>query len=480
MATGRIGSFANIKRGPSSPMRETGVSGVVHHSGYLASRETNPKLIGPTKWLTAADILVNTAIVGAGVRFYLNLIADAQWTVQPAIKDSREAQEYADFVESCRTGMTTSWAKIVRRSALYLFHGFSIQEWTAIKRDSDGAIGFKDIESRPQHTIERWDIDESGTLLGVGQVSPQTSQELYIPRSRMIYLVDDALTDSPDGIGWFRHLAEPNHRLRGFLKLEAIGLQRDLSGVPIGRAPLTKLDEMVTAGQITEDQKAAALATINKFLRAEIKMENTSILFDSQLWESMASDGPKVSSTPMWGVELLNGSTTSLPALANAIDRELHEMARIIGVENLLVGAQQTGSLALAADKTQTMFLGVNSALRDIGESFSRDTIDPLWTLNSFPPEMKPKLVPDKASFADVKAMVDVLEGLSRSGAVIMPDDPAINAIREAQGLPPQPEIDAELAGALARTRPPEVETEPEPTDDEETDTPDDRGSEAA
>jgi hypothetical protein len=41
----------------------------------------------------------------------------------------------------------------------------------------------------------------TGRLKGVIQESPLTGESLYIPRWKSIYLVDDLLSDSPDGLG---------------------------------------------------------------------------------------------------------------------------------------------------------------------------------------------------------------------------------------------------------------------------------------
>ena len=61
-----------------------------------------------------------------------------------------------------------SWARIVRRAAMYRFYGFSIQEWTA-KRRPDGLLTLADVAPRSQMTIERWDMLTDGSIQGVVQ-----------------------------------------------------------------------------------------------------------------------------------------------------------------------------------------------------------------------------------------------------------------------------------------------------------------------
>lgn len=149
----------------ASPYSEAGVSGTAVFGGYIANKEKSHKLFGQERYRVASDTLVNISIVAAGIRYFLNLLAKPEWKVEPA-DDSDEAQRMADFVEEVMGDMVTAWPRLIRRCGMYRYYGFGIQEWTAKKRD-DGLIGYEDIESRPQHTIERWSVDERGTVLGV-------------------------------------------------------------------------------------------------------------------------------------------------------------------------------------------------------------------------------------------------------------------------------------------------------------------------
>src|SRR5882672_5764928 len=207
-ATG-LGRIFNLNRRPTPPAKpftEMGTSGTAVYGGFVQIKEKSPDWVGWQKYITASDMAVNTSIVAAGVHYFLNLVAYPKWTVKPSDEKDKEAVEIAEFIDKVLHGMHSPWYKVVRRSALYRFHGFGVQEWTAMKR-KDGKVGFRDIESRPQHTIEQWDIDEDGSVLGVWQRSPQNGRLLGLPRSKLLYLVEDTLTDSPEGIGMFRHMA---------------------------------------------------------------------------------------------------------------------------------------------------------------------------------------------------------------------------------------------------------------------------------
>src|SRR5690606_26910949 len=125
-----------VNREPIKPRRNMGVPGFTVVGGQVQSKELNPRLIGEQKYLTASDILANVSIVAAGLHYFLNLVASPLWKIEP-VDDSSQAKDHAEFAESCMDDLEASWARTVRRAAMYRFYGFSVQEWTA-KRRPDG------------------------------------------------------------------------------------------------------------------------------------------------------------------------------------------------------------------------------------------------------------------------------------------------------------------------------------------------------
>ena len=113
-------------------------------------------------------------------------------------------------------------------------------------------------------------------------------------------------------------------------------------------------------------------------------------------------------------------------------------MARIIGTEGIFVGTDGGGSVALSKDKSTNLYLNVNSTLEEMAEQFTQDYIGSLWTLNGFDKAIKPKFTVEDVSFKDVQEMALALRDLAAAGAILAPDDPAINDLRELAGLPRQ------------------------------------------
>lgn len=424
----------------SSPYKSEGGPGVAVFGGYVEEQETNAKVAGREKYRTYTNLLANVSIVAASVRFFLNLTAKADWNVQAA-DDSEEAKRISEWFEKAIHDMTTPWHRVVRRAALYRYYGYSIQEWTA-KKNEDGSIGILDVEARPQHTIEQWSVDESGTVQGVLQRSPQTFKSIPLPRNRLVYIVDDSITDSPEGLGLFRHVVEAVERLREYERLEGIGFETDLRGIPVARAPIAEMRKMVQAGTLSQDQADEQLNAMRTFLTKHKRTANLALLLDSKVYES-TGDNRSPSGQLHWSLDLLKAGATSAPELAAAIARLNREIARVLGTENILLGESGAGSLAMARDKSDQFALVVDGTLKELSEGFQADLIRPFMELNGWDMKLAPTLAPAKIQHRAIDEITAALKDMAAAGAVLAPDDPAINEIRRLLGLS---EIDLEKA----------------------------------
>lgn len=410
---------------------EYGTSGSQVIGGYVVEDERDATLVGQEKYRTYSNILLNTSVISASTRYYLNLITKAGWRFTPSEADVDNY--YAEMVEEILTSMATPWHRVIRRAAMYRFYGYSLHEWTAEVRP-DGVIGFTDIAARPQRTIERWDVDVKGRVQGVWQRNDE-GVEVYIPRWKLMYVIDDSLNDSPEGVGLFRHLVYPTRRLQRYEQLEGYGFESDLRGTPIARAPLAELNRKLDSGDIDQKTYTAYLAPIRSFLKAHVKSPRLGMLMDSAPWSAKDEAGTP-SAMYQWSVDLLRGSPTSLLENASAIERVNLEMARIMGTEHLLIGGDGKGSMALSSDKSHNFALIVESSLKEVGESASDDIVDTLFAINGWDPKFKPKTEPEPIRFRSPEQITSAILDLARAGAVITPDDPVVDALRDVLNLP--------------------------------------------
>lgn len=457
---------ALFRRPRVSPTKTLGVAGVSIHGGFINDGERRPDLSSrESRYTTYGNILADTSIVAAGTRYFLNLVAKAQWSFTPAEEDADG--RFSELAEQALTeDPRTPWHRIVRRAAMYRFYGFSVQEWTARRRQDDGVLTFADIAPRAQSTIDRWDVDETGAVLGVLQRSPQSQQEIYLPREKIVYLVDDSLNDSPEGLGLFRHLVSPAARLTRYEQLEGFGFETDLRQIPIIRAPLAALADKVKAGDMSEAEVNQVLAPLQTFAQSHVRDPKLGAMLDSMVYETK-DDAGRPSNVPQWNIELLKGSSTSFKENAAAIERLNRELARILGVEHLLLGSDSSGSFALSRDKTSSFFLLVDGALTEIREQIEDDLLKTMWRLNGWPEETIPEVKTEAVRFTDVEQIGATLRDMATAGAVIGVDDPVVGEVRELMGLSSPPERDEDLDAALVDPTPPPEDPEEMPEEED-------------
>lgn len=431
--------FARTSGGKVTPTKTVGSMGTSIYGGYVQTIEDSADLAGQRKFKTYSEILANVSIAAAGVRYFLAVMGKATWSFTPSEADTDG--RFAEMAEQIITDdPATPWHRIVKRAGMYRFYGFSVQEWTARRRE-DGVITLLDVAPRAQKTIERWDVDPmTGEVRGVYQRIPQTGLEVFIPRGKIMYVVDDSLSDSPEGLGLFRHIVKTSKALQALERLEGLGFETDLRGIPVGRGPFAALAAMEKAGELTRADRTMIEAPMREFIKNHLRNASSGLLLDSATYRDL-SDAARPTQTPQWTVDLLKGNSTSLEPLNVAINRKSLEIARVLGVENMLLGGgENSGAYALSKDKTDSFFLNVNGALQEVVQSVRDDLLWTVWQLNGWPEEMMPTVDVEEISHSDVEAITSALRDMAQAGAVLAPDDPAINEVRSLMGLSPQPE----------------------------------------
>lgn len=450
-ASGQGAEGLSNVRVPVKPSQAQGRSATPSYGGYVISRETNSRLVGTQRYRTFDEMLLNTSIVAASVRYYLNMITRPGWEFDP-VDDTAEAKKYAELTDrALRGSLATPWHRIIKRLATYRLYGFTTQEWVA-KRQEDGIICMTDVQARLQRTITKWDVDQFGVVNGIVQTSPHDGQEYYVPRGKLVYLVDDSFDDSPEGLGLFRHAVAANQYLSRFQQLEAWGYETDLKGMPIVRAPLSYLQDQVDKGDLEPEDMEKILAPFKEILENHVRTPELGMMLDSMVYHS---EGEQVqpSNNKMFDFSVITGEVTAnaQQAVSVAIERLNWDIARIFGTETLLLGANGRGAHALSKDKTQNLLMVVDGVLLDVAAQVRDDMIRPLFRMNGWPDKYMPRPVTDAITYRDIDTITQALLDMAKAGAVLPPDDPCIPVIRRAIGLPRPPEINRAAEALIAR-----------------------------
>lgn len=455
---------ALIGRKPK-PFSTMGTGGTYSIGGFLQSNEVNAQLGGPYERLKKFDdISLNVGIVATGIRYYGALLAGVGWTPEPPEEGGDEAKKIADLIDKIMHGMDTPFYKVVRRMGQFKWVGHSVQEWIAGRKDDikPGLIGYASIENRSQSTLEQWSLEEQSNYVdGWMQRDHGTGQLFPLSRAKCIYIFDDTLTDSPDGVGLMRHVVTLVQQLRKLEQLEGWTFETDLRGVPVAYMPTGLLDEMVSKGFLTRDEANLKTKGLNDFVKNHLKNPQLGVALDSSVYTTQ--DNVRTpSQAKMWGLELLKGDGKGLAELGTSIERKNREIARVLGIEQFLLGDGK-GSHALSDDKSSNLVQIISSSVAEIAWTLEHDFLDPLFALNKWNPKLKPKLKPDAVHLRSVEGICDALQKLSMAGGTILPNDPVINQIRGMLQLVDQPELTPEQLGVMSGTALPKDPNTPPP-----------------
>lgn len=423
-----------------SAFKEAGKSSTAIQGGIIYSSEQNASLRGVRKFDTFDNNLANISIIFSAVRLWTTLIASSEWFTEAA-DESAEAKRYAEELELIINNSQHPWVDTVKSAVLFKFNGFAVMEMTA-KKLTNGIVGLHSIENRPARSIQRWDVDDSGNVNGFYQRLPLTAQEVFIPRSKVIYLVDNLLSDSPEGFGFFRAVAESAARLKELQVSEKIGIDRDLRGTPVGRAPVAAIinELMTNQGKTFEEALAEAkkiTAPIADMVTLAKKGEVTGIVMDSAVYYSQSDNAQNATGNKQYDLEILSSQSSGLGEVDKVIRRITSEIARALGAEVLLIGEGTTGSLALSKDKSQTLMLTINSALQELAAQFNKDLVPFLARLNGWNENSLPTLVPSEVSQISVETVVTALRDLAGTGITLQRDDDAVQEVFRMLSLTP-------------------------------------------
>lgn len=454
-ATAFMDNSGGFNRTPITPRKPQGHSGTAVHGGYVRNNETNPALFGLTKYDTFDSMITNFSIVSGSVRYYRDLVARPTWAFEPPKDSGAEGEKYALLTEKAlmHPDAPRAWYDVVRYAATYKLYGFSTQEWELVKREGEDFYGL-DLWIRPQRTITRFDVQPSGKIIGFGQQSPWDGSEHYLRRGKLLYLADNALTDSPEGLGLLRQVVAAATRLQRYEQLEGFNYETELKGMPVGRAPIQYLNQLVDNGDLTEEEAKALVAPLKNIIENHIRTPELGILLDSMVYESVGSDTVMATNNKMYDLDIIKGEVTANGSknIAEAIKRMTWDIARVFGTESMLLGSDGKGTYALSEDKTNNLLMLVDGVLLDIAAAVHRDVITPLFRLNQWPMKYRPRPVTDSSQYRNVKEITAALLDLAKAGYMLTPDNKAIPVVYRALGLPRPPEINVAADAALRLT----------------------------
>lgn len=390
---------------------------------------------GAQKYIEMAD---NDGVIGGMLFAIKMLIQSATWTIQPAdTEDSSEQQneENAEFIEQCLDDLDTGFKDYIENFLSFLQHGFSYHEIVYKLRDgynkdrtkrskhTDNKIGWSKFPIRSQTSIldARWKFAENGDIEGAFQIPPPTYKERFIPSEKALHFRTTGHKNNPEGRSILRNAYVSYSYKKQVQKIESIGLERDLAGLPVMKVP-----EEITLPDAPKHMKLA-YANARKIV--------TNIRNDEQGGILMPSRKDPETGEDLYSIELLASGGKKAFDTNKVINRYNLEMLVSVLADFIMLGHEGTGSLALSQDKTKMFTIAIGRWLRAVAEPFNNHGIPELLRLNGWEGPT-PTLEFDEIKNVNLVELAEIVNKLSGSGMPLFPDEQAEVEFRQMFGLP--------------------------------------------
>lgn len=438
-------SNGSVPTGRALARLELGAAGLSHSYGVI-TEEWLHELQGP-RWLqTLREMLDNEPIIGAARAAVDLLIRPVEFTVVPA-DDSAAAQQDAQFITECLHDMRHPWQDVLSNILTFPWYGFAPLELvykerrgdhrdpTRRSKHNDGRIGWHAWAIRAPESISRWDLaPDSDTLRGLYQIPAPQYREIYIPEEKFLLFRTTAYKENPEGRSILRSAFVPWYFKKHLQKVEAIGVERDLAGLPVLYAPAMYLN--------------SALPGYDPAINAYLKKLVTTIRRDEQEGILLPSDLDPETKAPAFKLELLSTGGTRQFNTDPIIGRYSQHIAMTLLADFILLGHEKVGSFALSSDKTALFGAALGVYLDIICDVANEQAIPRLLRLNGRGGGATPTLQHGDVETPNLTEIADYITKLSGAGVPLFPDAQLEDYLRRIAKLPTPPleELEAKQA----------------------------------
>lgn len=420
-----------------------GSSGLKESGGWIYE-EFLPQLAGGKAARFYDEMSKNSATLGAVRQLVRDLARQVEWSVIPNEKatDQITAKREAEHVDGCLHDMEHSFADLVSEALTMIEHGFAPCVITyKLRRGprqpdmfkskfSDGRFGWRSIELRAQESLYQWEFDrETRKLLAMWQfdqyaigAKPGIGGPVRIPMERIVNFRTESTKNNPEGRSFFRNCVVPYLRLKHVETIEAIGVDRELTGLPVMEVPLKIM--------AADNRDAAALAirqSIERQLGSLKRHEREYLLMPAEFLADKQPSGYKFRLERSPGANRLD-----VVAIKNSFKTDIFQacLAQFIQLgQNGNGGARE-----LSSDQTDLFSLIMYALLESI-RSAMQTAIDRLCMLNCVEPDLVPQLAFGDIETPNLAALGAYLQSLNTAG-VLVPDEEMRKYLYGVAGIP--------------------------------------------
>ena len=416
---------------------ELGASGLWRTGGFVID-DLIPQLRGKQAQTAFRDMSENDPIIGAILFAIERVILQVDWRIDPyddptGDTPSDEDRAVAEFVTECMNDMSHSWHELMIAILSFLPYGWSFFEIVYKQRKgpeqkdpskrskfNDNKIGWRKIVMRTQDSLWQWQFDENGGMKAMIQRDPTTGRLNVIPIEKALLFRTTSARGNPEGRSVLRNAFKSWYYKRRIEEFEAVGVERDLAGLPVAYVP----PEWMSANATPAEK--SALRAMEGIVRGVKRNETEGIILPAIFDEN----GKQIVD-----FKLLNSGGARQFNTDQIIQRYNQHIAMTVLADFIMLGHESVGSFALGTSKVDLFVAAVESWVRLIAETFNSHAIPRLIALNGFDTARPPTLTYGQVNAIDLQELGAFLINLSNA-QLLTPDNNLEEYLRELAGLP--------------------------------------------
>jgi len=417
--------------------QELGTTGLRRVGGFVIDDQLNA-LRGSNAVNAWREMSDNDPVVGAMLFAIERLLLKVDWRVDPysdpGEQPTPEDLAVAEFVDSCRHDLNESWSSLIQGILSMLVFGFSFHELVYKRRIgpdqadpakrskfTDGKIGWRKIAFRDQLTRWQWHFGPDGGIDAMVQWDPSTGRNATIPIEKALLFRTTTAKNNPEGRSILRNAFRPWYYKRRIEEFEAVGIERDLAGLPIAYVPPALLNSNST------DAQKAALAAVTEIVQGIKRNEQEGVVFPLAYDES---------GNVQFKLELLSSGGQRQFDTDKVVSRYDNRIAMTVLADFILLGHENVGSFALGTSKVDLFATAIEAWAKSIADVFNDHAFPRLLKLNGMDVTRCPSLTFSEIGAIDLPSIAEFISKLTQSGAIV-PDEGLEDWLRDLGGLPP-------------------------------------------
>lgn len=447
-----MAELAGVRKGnggvrQSRRMGEIGVSGLERHGGRVYAEWLN-QLKGRRGHRVRQEMADNDSTIGSALFAIEMLMRGAPRLVEPFSESDPEHVERSLRFNEMLDDMESTFEAVLTEILTMIPHRFSLLEIvykrrvgpdekdpTRRSRHADSLIGIRDLAPRSPETIEEWEFDEHDRVVGAWQyprfnVGSRASSggRIFIPAEKYLLFHPSVRKGNPEGRWVLRNAYLSWWRKSRIEEAEAIGVERDLVGIPVWELP-PELFEAASAEEL------AAYRKIGEDLRND---EQACVLYPRNYDEK---------GNPDVVLRLLSTQGTRLFDTSAIIERYDRKILQTLLADFIALGHENVGSFSLSSDKTAMFSSAIGAWLRSIAAVLNRHLIPRIFRLNGWGTSELPTFSFGDVEEEDVERWANAVGVLTNTGYIVPGGATDEDAIRQRLGMPQRDDDSESMPG---------------------------------